>query len=265
MCILTFSLTAVIGGSGYLAIYIAGLIMGNSSFIHKNGTIRFFNGLAFLSQLAMFVTLGLLVFPSKVIEILGPALLISLFLLIAARPLSVYLSLQVLGKNSGSYSFKEKLFISWVGLRGAVPIILATFPLIANVASADLIFNIVFFVVIISVLLQGWTLTPVTKLLKLDRPLEKKVEIPLQFNPSGNIDMELIDFIVPYSGYAAGKTLVDLKFPENSRVVLIWRNENGIIPNGSTVLEPGDTLLILVNKSNIELIRDIIARQNENV
>jgi len=261
MCVLIYSLTAVIGGSGFLAIYISGLIIGNNSFIHKKGTIRFFDGLAVLSQIAMFLTLGLLVFPSKLMEIIVPGLLISGFLFFVARPLSVYFSLIFLRNDFKKYSLKEKFFISWVGLRGAVPIILAIFPSIAGVPNADIIFNIVFFVVITSVLLQGWSLTPVAKLLKLDKPLEVKRELPLQFNPTDNMDMELLDFIVPYNAFAVGKTLAELSFPSDSRIVLIWRNERSIVPSGGTTLEDGDTLLTLVNKSNIERVKEILAKQ----
>jgi cell volume regulation protein A len=256
MCILIFSLTSVIGGSGFLAIYISGIIVGSSSFIHKKGTIRFFEGLAVLSQIAMFLTLGLLVFPSQLLEIIGTGLLISLFLIFAARPLSVYISLLFF-----NYKLREKIFISWVGLRGAVPIILATFPLIAGVQDAEIIFNVVFFIVLTSVLLQGWSLVPVAKLLNLDTPLEKRKELPLQFTPNDDLDMELVDIIVPYNANAAGKPLVQLDFPDDSRVVLIWRNEKSIIPGGSTILEEGDTILVLVNKNNLTRVKEIFSKQ----
>jgi len=256
MCILIFSLTSVIGGSGFLAIYIAGIIIGNSSFIHKRGTIRFFEGLAVLSQIAMFLTLGLLVFPSQLAGIIIPGLLISLFLIFVARPISTYISLAFF-----KYHWREKVFISWVGLRGAVPIILATFPLIAGLPNAEIIFNVVFFIVLTSVLMQGWSLVPVAKLLHVDAPLEKRKELPLQFTPSNKVDMELIDLIVPYNAQAAGRPLVQLNFPEDSRIVLIWRNEASIIPSGSTVLEEGDTILILVNQNNMSVVKEILSKQ----
>jgi cell volume regulation protein A len=259
MCILIFSLSSVIGGSGFLAIYIAGIIVGNSSFVHKRGTIRFFEGLAVLSQIAMFLTLGLFVFPSQLTQIIFPGLLISLFLIFVARPISVYLSLVFF-----KYHWKEEIFISWVGLRGAVPIILATFPLIAGIPNAEIIFNVVFFIVLTSVLMQGWSLVPVAKLLGLDAPLEKRKELPLQFTPSDNVDMELIDLIVPYNSYAVGKSLVQLQFPDDSRIVLIWRNETSIVPSGGTVLEEGDTILILVNNKNISEVKEILSKQKED-
>jgi cell volume regulation protein A len=254
MCVLIFSVTASFGGSGFLAIYIAGLVLGNSSFIYKKGTIRFFDGLAVLSQIAMFLTLGLLVFPSQLVEVALTGLLISAALIFVGRPLSVYISLAFF-----KFNWREKIFISWVGLRGAVPIILATFPLIAGVQNAELIFNIVFFIVLTSVLLQGWSLVPAAVLLKVAKPLEEKKRYPIEFNPVEGADTELVDFIVPYNSKVAGKALVDLFFPADSRIVLIWRNEQSIVPSGGTVLEPGDTLLILVNKGNLDEIKRIVS------
>jgi potassium/hydrogen antiporter len=259
MCILTFSLTAEIGGSGFLAIYLAGLVVGNSSFIYKKGMIRFFDGLAVLGQITMFLTLGLLVYPSHLLDIIVLGLLVSAALCFVARPLAVYISLSFF-----KFNWREKIFISWVGLRGAVPIILATFPLIAGIQNAELIFNVVFFIVLTSVLLQGWSLVPVAKLLRVDAPLEKKREYPIEFNPIKGVDTELLDFIVPYNSPIAGRPIVELGFPADSRIVLIWRNENSIVPSGGTVLEEGDTTLILVNKNNIDSIKNIMSRQKES-
>jgi cell volume regulation protein A len=252
--ILTFSVTAYLNGSGFLAVYIAGIMTGNSLFIQKRGTIRFFDGLAWLSQIAMFVTLGLLVFPNELITVTGTGLLIAAFLMFIARPVSVFAVLSFF-----KFNWREKAFISWVGLRGAVPIILATFPLISGIPQADIIFNIVFFIVLTSAILQGWFLPPVAKVLNLNAPVIKKPSYPIEFNPVENTDTELLDFIVPYHSKAAGRTLVQLGFPDDSRVVLIWRNERSIVPSGGTLLEPGDALLILVNKNNINKIKEILS------
>jgi cell volume regulation protein A len=257
ICIVVYSLTTVVGGSGFLAVYIAGIIAGNSSFIQKKGTIRFFDGLAVLSQIAMFLTLGLLVFPSELLDIIWIGLLITVVLIFFARPLSVFVSLIPF-----KYNWKEKVFISWVGLRGAVPIILATFPLLAGIINADMIFNVVFFIVIISVLLQGWTINIAAGIFKLAVPGKKKRIMPLEFNPVDGVETELLDFIVPYNLEIAGKQIVELNFPPDSRIVLIWRNEKSIIPVGGTALEEGDTLLVLVNKNNIEKVKDIFRKYN---
>jgi potassium/hydrogen antiporter len=251
-CILIYSLTAVLGGSGFLAVYIAGILIGNAIVVHKNGTLRFFDGLAVLSQITMFLSLGLLVFPSQLISITGIGLLTAGILIFIARPISVFLSLTIFG-----YNWKEKTLVSWVGLRGAVPIILATFPLIAKIESANLIFDVVFFVVITSVVIQGMTITPVTRMLKLSKPEKSKDKIPLQLDQVEGSDMELIDLIVPFSSGMTGKSIVELGFPDDCRIVLIWRDNQSIIPTGTTVLEPADTLLILVNNKNIDKLRKI--------
>ncbi len=256
MCVLIFSVTNVIGGSGFLAIYVAGLIIGNNSFVHKNSMIRFFDGLGTLGQIAMFLTLGLLVFPSHLIAVTGSGLLIAAFLIFIARPVSVFISLSFF-----NFKLNEKAFVSWVGLRGAVPIILATFPLLAGVINADAIFNIVFFIVLTSVLLQGWTLVPAAKFFKVDAPLERKKQYPLEFNPVEGVDTELIDFIIPYDSAITSKPIAELGFPNDSRIVLIWRNETSIVPSGGTILEEGDTILTLVNKSNIEEVKNILSQK----
>jgi cell volume regulation protein A len=251
--ILVFGFTTLLNGSGFLAVYILGLVVGNSSFVQKRSMIRFFDGLAWLSQIAMFLTLGLLVFPNQIIAVIGLGLLISLFLIFVARPLSVFLSLSLLKLN-----WREMTLISWVGLRGAVPIILATFPMLAGLPDAEMIFNVVFFIVITSALLQGWSLPLAAKWLKLDEPFKPKISYPMEFNPSEDSDTEVIDLIIPYNSQITGKTLAELDFPADSRIVMIWRNEKCIIPGGGTILETGDALLILVNKNNIERVKEII-------
>ncbi len=254
LSILIYSLTSTIGGSGFLAIYIAGIIVGNSRVVQKKGLIRFFEGLAHLSQIAMFLTLGLLVFPSQIFEVIGIGILISLVLILVARPVSVYLTLIPV-----KLSHKEKLFISWVGLRGAVPIILATFPLLAGIENSNMIFNIVFFIVFTSTILQGWSINPVARFLGLASTLEKKRNLPIEFTPDEKMDTELIDFIVGYDSEIIGKQIVELGFPADSRIVLIWRNEKSIVPSGGTLLEAGDTVLILVNKTNIDHVKRIFS------
>ena len=159
---LTFSVTYYIGGNGFLSVYIAAMILGNSEFMHKNEQLQFFDGLALLMQIIMFLTLGLLVFPSQIIPILGIGILISFFLILIVRPLSVFICL--LPFNVG---FKDKIFISWVGIKGAVPIIFATYPIVAGIGGANMIFNIVFFITIISALIQGSTINILAKYLGL--------------------------------------------------------------------------------------------------
>ena len=162
LALLTFGVTGIFGGNGFLAVYIAGLAIGNRRLVNKEIILSFHDGLAWLMQITMFLVLGLLVFPSRLLPIAGVAVAMSLFLMFVARPLSVFLSLAFT-----RVSFREKLFISWVGLRGSVPIILATFPLMAGIAQADRVFNVVFFLVLTSVLIQGLSLAPVARWLHL--------------------------------------------------------------------------------------------------
>ncbi|HAB52218.1 MAG: K+/H+ antiporter [Ignavibacteria bacterium RIFOXYB2_FULL_35_12] len=213
---LVYGATNILGGSGFLAVYLAGISIGNRDFIHKKSLIRFFDGLAWLGQIGMFLTLGLLVFPSQLFAIIEIGLFLSIILMFFARPLSVYISL-LFSKTS----LKEKTFVSWVGLRGAVPIVLATFPMLAGVKYADLIFSIVFFIVLTSALLQGWSLTSVAKLLKLDLPLSKKVKSPIEFESTADSETDLYDFYMAENSGLVGKSIVEIGIPKDSLIVLI--------------------------------------------
>lgn len=162
LALLTFSVSYLVGGNGLISVYIAALILGNSSFAHKKTQIQFFDGIAWLMQIIMFITLGLLVFPSQIVPVIGIGLIISFFLILVARPLAVFLCLLPF-----KVAVKDQVFISWVGIRGAVPIILATFPIAAGLNSANMIFNIVFFITITSALLQGSTINLLARYLGL--------------------------------------------------------------------------------------------------
>jgi cell volume regulation protein A len=253
---LIYGATAAVGGSGFLAVYVAGLVAGHAEFVHKRSLLRFFDGLAWLSQIAMFLTLGLLVFPSKLIPVLGSGVLVSAFLMLVARPLSVSISLFF-----AKLLWREKALVSWVGLRGAVPIVLATFPLLARLPDADMMFNLVFFIVLTSALLQGWSIPFVARHLKVDAPLETRKRYPIEFAPIEGVETELVDMIVPFNSAVAGKTIVELGLPHESLVVLIGRNDGFVVPSGGTLLQEGDTLLVLVNRENLPLVRSRLSEQ----
>ena len=253
---LMFGAASVLGGSGFLAVYIGGMVAGNAEFVQKRSLLRFFDGMAWLSQIAMFLTLGLLVFPSHIVPVIGFGLLTSVFLMFVARPVSVFLSL-----SFARLTWKERTLVSWVGLRGAVPIILATFPLLASLPYAELIFNVVFFIVLTSALLQGWSLPLVARALNLDAPMEPARRYPIEFAPLEGVDTELIDVIIPYNAVVAGKSIVELNMPEDSLIVLISRNDEYIVPSGGTILQESDTALVLVNKGNLSTVRGIFERQ----
>ena len=249
-----YAATNLIGGSGFLAVYLTGIAVGNKDFVQKKSLLRFFDGLAWLGQISMFLTLGLLVFPSHLISIAGIGLILSVILMFVARPIAVFISLAFT-----KMSINEKVFVSWVGLRGAVPIILATFPLLAGVKYADLIFSIVFFIVLTSALLQGWSLTNVAKLLKLDAPFVKKIKSPIEFESKQGDENDLFDFYIAENSGVVGKTVVEIGLPKESLIVLINRNEQYVVPRGGTIIEQGDIILVLSNKKILDEIRRLLS------
>lgn len=248
-----FSLADAVGGNGFLAVYIAGIIMGNSSFMHKKSLIKFYDGQAWLMQIIMFLTLGLLVFPSHLPPILGKGMLISLFLIFIARPIAVFASLSF----AQNLNFRKKLFISWVGLRGAAPIVFATYPLIAGIHYADTIFHLVFFISAMSVLLQGTTLPLMAKWLHVIVPEKVKRKFPLDLELKDNSKSELIELDVPDDSKAIGKQILDLHLPSNALIVLIHRDGKYITAGGDTDIRSKDHLLVMAdNKDSIEKVCD---------
>jgi cell volume regulation protein A len=242
---LAFGLTDLIGGSGFLAVYLAGIILGRQDFLHQKSLMRFHDGLAWIMQIAMFLTLGLLVFPSRLTPIIGVGLLIAGCLMFLARPISIFISLL-----PSTLNWREKTFISWVGLRGAAPIILATFPLLAQLQQANLIFNVVFFVVLTSVLLQGTSLSRMAKLLKVDAPIIPKRIYPIEYVPMGGLKSELKELPVPIESSMNGKAIFELELPDDFLVILIARDNDFMLPSGGTVLQGNDTLLVLSDKES---------------
>lgn len=255
--IFIYSTITLLNGNGFLGVYLAGLYLGNHTFIHKKSITRFMDGIGWLMQIVMFLSLGLLVFPSQLKEILIPGLLFSFFLIFVARPVGVFISLGFFPLN-----WKERMFISWVGLRGAAPIILATFPLTAGVANSSLIFNLVFFTVLSSLLIQGSSLKFMAKLFSVNEPLVKKTIYPFEFINRENSDAKLEEFIIPFGSPVEGLSIRQLKMPEDALVTIICRGENYISPSGQTKIEGGDVLLILVNGQNTQKVADCLQKKN---
>lgn len=242
----TFSFTDFIGGNGFLAVYLSGLVLGNTNFIHKKSLMKFYDGQAWVMQIIMFLTLGLLVYPSRMVPVAGYGILISLILIFIARPVAVLISLAF----SRDMDFRKKLFIAWVGLRGAVPIIFATYPLIAGLSNAPMIFNLVFFISVSSVLLQGTTIPIVGRWLGVSVPAKIKRRFPLDIEIQDNSKSELIELDILQQSPSTGKAVVDLNLPPGAFIVLIHRNGQYISPNGETVLNSGDHLLIMADNSS---------------
>ena len=252
LVLFTYSLADVLGGNGFLAAYLAGLMMGNTPFVHKVSLTRFHDGLAWLMQIVMFLTLGLQVFPSRLVPILGIGLLLSLFLMLIARPVSVFLTLAFTKRT-----WNEKTLISWGGLRGAVPIILATFPILAGVPQADTIFHIVFFIVLTSILLQGTTLPSVARWLGVDAPLPPpQLSLPLE-SPDG-IRSGLAEITISPTSKAVGKQIVELGLPKEVVIMMIARNKHAFIPTGRSFLEPYDELLLFADSDMLAETMKII-------
>ncbi len=258
LVLMIYGITASLGGSGFLAVYLAGMVMGNRGFIHKRSLLRFHDGLAWLMQIAMFLTLGLLVFPSRLIPISGTSLLISVFLMIFARPLSVFALLLPFGIPR-----REKAMVAWVGLRGAVPIILATYPLLANLPQAELIFNVVFFIVITSVLVQGTSIPRVAKLLGVDAPLAAEPDYLAKCYLGGMIKDLLVEVTVPQGSPAAGKQIVDLGLNRDLMVVVLRRGTDLLMPSGKIVLQPEDVLLVLSNEASLKDLKSALGIKTE--
>lgn len=256
LTLLTYAGVTVLGGNGFLAVYLAGLTMARSDFIHKRSLLRFQDGLAWLMQIAMFLVLGLLVFPSRLSAVAGVALLASLFLIFVARPVSVALTLLPF-----RLPVRDQALVAWMGLRGAAPIILATFPCLAGLPQADLIFDIVFFVVLTSVLIQGTALTAVGRWLGVTEERPVPPPAPLEVTRSDCLKGELLELVVPSGSTAVGRQVLELGLPKEALIVLIGRGNEHIVPAGNTVLAPGDHLLILADQAALAATRQVFARE----
>jgi cell volume regulation protein A len=241
----TYSVTHFIGGNGFLAVYLSAVVLGNSSFIHKRSMIRFYEGQAWLMQIILFLTLGLLVFPSQVMAVAGYGLLISAFLILIARPVGVFASLVFFRS-----SVRSKLFLSWVGLRGAVPIVFATYPMIAGLEKSNMIFNLVFFISVTSVLLQGTTLSYVAKLLHVVLPDKVKRKDVMGVEYFDKIKGTMKELVITESSSAVGKRIVELRIPYAVHIMAIKRENHYIQPIGSTRIIAGDVLFLLADDDN---------------
>ena len=248
--LLSYSMTELLRGNGFMAVYVAGMTMGNRRFVFHNGVGRFYDGLAWMMQVILFTMLGLLAYPSMVWEVKWVGLGVAFFLMLGARPLAV-----LAGMLRSKFNLRERLLVSWVGLRGGAPIMLATIPLMEeHVPEKELLFHIVFFIVITSVLFQGMTIMPCAKLLKLDAPLRKAPRLPLSTEETGDRNTISREFIVPSE--IDKMKLADLRLPGNALVLLIRRDDGIIVPRGGTGLIEGDVLTVMGSPESLEACRD---------
>lgn len=237
-----FAVTYYLKGNGYLAVYIAGLVIGNSKFSHKRTSMKFMDGFAWMSQILLFLTLGLLVNPNELVDVIVPALIISAFVIFIGRPLTVFLTLIPFRK----IGFKDNLYISWVGLRGAVPIIFAILPLAAGIPDSRWIFNMVFVITIVSLLVQGTSLPIVARWLNLaEKPEEYKAFEYFDVEFAEEIKSAMTEILITEDTLQYGKNLMEMPLPDKTLAVMVKRGERYFVPSGQTELHAGDKILVI--------------------
>jgi cell volume regulation protein A len=247
---LAFGVPTLFHGSGFLAVYVTSVILGNGAIPYRSSLLHVHNSVAWFSQIVMFLLLGMLVFPSQLIEVAPAGLGIGLFLTFVARPLAVFLSLAPF-----RYALKDMTYISWVGLRGAVPIILATFPVLAHGEHAQRLFDVVFFVVVVNALVPGGTVPRVTRWLGLELKQPPPAPAVLEINATQLLAGDVMSFYIEPSTLASETPIADLPFPPASAVLLAVRGDELIAPKGHTVLKPGDHVYVFCRPKDKQLIQ----------
>jgi potassium/hydrogen antiporter len=250
--VLAFGAAGVLGGSGFLAVYVAGIWIGNKRIVFQRGTLLFHDGLAWIGQLIMFVVLGLLSTPSELLKVAGPGLLIAAVLILIARPLAVIPLLIPF-----RFSAKEIIFVSWVGLKGAVPIILATYPLLFGLPDGGYLFHVVFFVVLVSAVTQGWSLPIVARWLGLEQPSRPEPPMSLEITSLREVEADIVGYHLPAGSPAVARRVNQLGLPDGMVVAIISRRDKLIPPRGSTQLEEGDHVFVVL-RPEVRPLADLI-------
>jgi cell volume regulation protein A len=255
---LAFAVPTLVYGSGFLAVYVAAIVLGNGGLPYRAGLLRVHDALAWLSQVTMFLVMGMLVFPSRLLQVAPVALLLAAFLTVVARPLVVWLCLLPF-----RYPAREVAYICWVGLRGAVPIILAAFPVLAGAPGAERIFDVVFFVVVVSAFVPGATVPWLARRLRLESPEPPAPQAVLEIESMQPLHGELVSFYIDEALAVAGVRLADLPFPEGTAVTLIVRGRELVAARGATVLMPGDHVYVFARPEEQALVQLMFGRPEQ--
>jgi potassium/hydrogen antiporter len=249
LALLVFGIAGALGGSGFLAIYIAGLIMGNRQVHSAHNILRVHDGLAWLAQIGMFLVLGLLATPKELLNVAHTSLLVAIVLIVIARPVAVAACLIPFG-----FPWREQAFIGWMGLRGAVPIILGVFPLVAGLDNAWLYFNVAFFVVLISLFVQGWTVAPAARLLQLEVPPASVPAGRYDLGTAGHWDLELMRYDLANDSPAIGARVSNLPLPEQSALAGILRDDRLESPDRVGALKSGDRVYVIASTTHVDAL-----------
>ncbi|MEA4862476.1 MAG: potassium/proton antiporter [Victivallaceae bacterium] len=248
LVLIAYGVAEVAFGNGFMSVYVCGMTMGSLKFARKKALSRFHEGIAWLMQVIMFLMLGLMVTPQMLRGVAVYGLPLAAILVLVARPVAVFACLILPGCH---FKWREMLLVSWVGLRGAAPIVLATFPLVYGLDNAGMLFHVVFFIVILSVLVQGRGLMPVARFLKLQRPSAHRRRLPLELDDSAGMNNEMYEFSVEPDSPLVGKTLAELCFPNGALVLLIRRSSGFVLPRGNTVIEVGDGVVVMADSATL--------------
>ncbi|QDV13082.1 K(+)/H(+) antiporter NhaP [Rosistilla oblonga] len=252
----SFGFAAELGGSGFLSVYLTGIVIGNRRPIFHRGILLFYDGVTWICQILMFIALGILSFPSRLIDVAIPALMIAFILIFIARPVAVFICAAPF-----KFSTRELTFLSWVGLKGAVPITLATFPMIAGLPSASVLFDTVFFVVLVSALVQGWTLPTIARRLKLEVSKRHQAPVTLELSSLRNVDADIVDYYVDENCRATNCLIKDLALPDGVVIGLIVRDDQIIMPQGRSELQSGDHVIVMMRPQVRVLVDQVFANR----
>jgi cell volume regulation protein A len=258
LAFLAFGLTTLFHGSGFLAVYVAAMLMGNVAFPYRSGLLRVHDAIAWLAQVCMFLMLGLLAFPSGLAEVAWVGAGMGLVLAFLARPLVVMLCLLPF-----RFPWREALYVGWVGLRGAVPVILATFPVLSQAPGALSLFNVVFFIVVVNALVPGATVGAVTRRLGLVSEAPPPPPAALELTSTQQLDGEVVPFYVTPASAVAGATIAELPLPGSAVVTLIMRGKELVPAKGATQLLPGDHVYVFCKPAELPLVNLLLGQREE--